>query len=341
MHAQSAIPSLQMLVAQYSIPRCWELPTTSTTFPANWKSVMQYNINRSTWQGEKEHLMKFGHLDRLTAIFLIWILPTVCPHNTLTKLILHLFFQSWIQTCFNKYISKHQHSNTSQLIKTALLDSIATSYFNKPSNNIPTIRPFFKEVAIVLGQLPKPLQQHYYQWCSFASIYKACTSYYHYQTTHYSVLKPSPTDYVTMFHASNDGATMHRCNDITIMCMKPDILQGCQHNNRCWYVPVLDPYFPLLSHAPNCIHNVCNLPSTKYMVCHLNAALGFSTKATLLSALQHGNLTTFVSLTATNVAKQFHESDKTKDTHMKQTRHLFPKFHLTFLTVYWNGSVIK
>ncbi|KAL7486728.1 hypothetical protein ACHAW6_012322 [Cyclotella cf. meneghiniana] len=52
----------------------------------------------------------------------------------------------------------------------------------------------------------------------------------------------------------------------------------------------------------------------------LHAALGFPTKATLLTAIRNGNLVTFPGLTTNNVSKHFSESDETQKGHMKQTR---------------------
>ncbi len=63
--------------------------------------------------------------------------------------------------------------------------------------------------------------------------------------------------------------------------------------------------------------SVYELPSTKEVVRFLHAALGFPTKATLLTAIRHGNLVTFPGLTTANVSKHFPESDETQKGHMK------------------------
>ena len=56
-----------------------------------------------------------------------------------------------------KHIRKQTHRlnrrHTSQLIKTALLDSGATSHFNKPSDNLPIIGPSHKTVVVAFGQV--------------------------------------------------------------------------------------------------------------------------------------------------------------------------------------------
>jgi hypothetical protein len=65
--------------------------------------------------------------------------------------------------------------------------------------------------------------------------------------------------------------------------------------------------------------NVYELPLTKEVVRFQHAALGFPTKATLLTAICHKNFVTFPGLTSENVNKFFPESDETQKGHMKQT----------------------
>jgi hypothetical protein len=61
------------------------------------------------------------------------------------------------------------------------------------------------------------------------------------------------------------------------------------------------------------VNSVYELPSTKAVVRFLNAALGFPTKATLLTAAKHGNLVTFPGLTPEkNISRHFPESRKLK-----------------------------
>jgi hypothetical protein len=66
--------------------------------------------------------------------------------------------------------------------------------------------------------------------------------------------------------------------------------------------------------------SVYELPSTKEVVRFLHAALGFPTKATLLTAIRNGNLVTFPALNVSNVSKHFPESDETQKGHMKQSK---------------------
>jgi hypothetical protein len=66
--------------------------------------------------------------------------------------------------------------------------------------------------------------------------------------------------------------------------------------------------------------NVYELPSTKEVVRFQHAALGFPTKATLLTSIRNTNLVTFPGTTADNIRKFFPESDETQKKCMKQMR---------------------
>ena len=59
---------------------------------------------------------------------------------------------------------------------------------------------------------------------------------------------------------------------------------------------------------------------TKEVVRFQHAALGFPTKATLLTAIRHKNLITFPGMTTENVNKFFPESNETQKGHTKQTK---------------------
>ena len=68
------------------------------------------------------------------------------------------------------------------------------------------------------------------------------------------------------------------------------------------------------------VHNVYELPSMSKMVRYLQTGLGFPTKATLVTAAKHGNLTTFPGLTVENINKYFPEYNETQKGHMKQQK---------------------
>ena len=84
------------------------------------------------------------------------------------------------------------------------------------------------------------------------------------------------------------------------------MLQGWRKAGGLWTVPIVNK--PTISAALDITEtamNVYELPSTKEVVRFLHAALGFHTKATLLTAIQHGNFVTFPGLTKENVQNTF------------------------------------
>ncbi|KAL7480170.1 hypothetical protein ACHAW6_005874 [Cyclotella cf. meneghiniana] len=66
--------------------------------------------------------------------------------------------------------------------------------------------------------------------------------------------------------------------------------------------------------------NVYELPTTSEVIRFHHAALGYPTKATLLTAARNGNLVTFPGLTPENISRFFPESDETQKGHMRQQR---------------------
>ena len=222
-----------------------------------------------------------------------------------------------------KHICKQTHClgcrHTSQLIKTALLDSRATSHFNKPSDNLPIIGPSHKTVAMAFSQVANtptsmllPMMQLHTPERQ-THILPALSS-----NLLLGVRTFADNGYVTIFHEGNRGATVHDHNDITFTSTKPAILQGCRDENGLWHVPLTESTSILRHPVGHCINNIYDLPSTAHLVRYLHAALGFPTKNTLLAAIRNGNLTTFPRLTAANITKQFPESDETQKGHMKQ-----------------------
>ena len=80
--------------------------------------------------------------------------------------------------------------------------------------------------------------------------------------------------------------------------------------------PTISPSIDIAESA----NSVYELPSTKEMVRFLHAALGYPTKATMLTAAKHGNLVTFPGLTPENISRHFPDSVETQKGHMKQTK---------------------
>ena len=65
-------------------------------------------------------------------------------------------------------------------------------------------------------------------------------------------------------------------------------------------------------------NNVYESPLTREVVQCLHAALGFPMKATLMAAIQKGNLVTFPGMTTKNVARFFPEAEETQKGHIRQ-----------------------
>eukprot|EP00804_Cyclotella_cryptica_P020090 CCRYP_014884-RA/>CCRYP_014884-RA protein AED:0.24 eAED:0.24 QI:0/0/0/0.75/0.33/0/4/0/1279 len=127
--------------------------------------------------------------------------------------------------------------------------------------------------------------------------------------------------YTTIFLPGKQGVDIYKNTDVTISATRPPLLQGCRDHRGLWMVPMGDTQdvSPGLDVAETAL-NVYELPSTKEVVRFLHAALGYPTKATLLTAAQRGNLVTFPGLTPENINRHFPESDETQKGHMRQTR---------------------
>eukprot|EP00804_Cyclotella_cryptica_P002577 CCRYP_010410-RA/>CCRYP_010410-RA protein AED:0.12 eAED:0.12 QI:0/0/0/0.5/0/0/2/0/1280 len=127
--------------------------------------------------------------------------------------------------------------------------------------------------------------------------------------------------YTTIFHPYQQGVTVHDADSFRLTVTSPPVLQGCRNTAGLWTVPLTDDATISRSHlVDEAALSVYDLPSTKEVVRFLHAALGFPTKATLLTAAQNGNLVTFPGLTPDNINKHFPESEETQKGHMRQTR---------------------
>jgi hypothetical protein len=123
--------------------------------------------------------------------------------------------------------------------------------------------------------------------------------------------------YTTVFLPGQQGVQIYGADDINISPNAPPSLQGWRDARGLWMVPIADsPSIDIVESA----NSVYELPSTKEMVRFLHAALGYPTKATMLTAAKHGNLVTFPGLTPENISRHFPESDETQKGHMKQTK---------------------
>ena len=136
-----------------------------------------------------------------------------------------------------------------------------------------------------------------------------------------SVKQFADSGYTTIFHPLGQKVTVHDINLFKLTMSKPALLKGWRKAEKLWTVPLANdtPVSPSLN-INEAAMSVYELPSMKEVVRFQHAALGFPTKAMLLTAIWHGNLITFPGLTTANITKYFPESDKTQKGHMKQTK---------------------
>ena len=109
--------------------------------------------------------------------------------------------------------------------------------------------------------------------------------------------------YTTVFLLGHKGLNVFHANDVDISSIAPPALQGWRDDRGLWMVPVTDE--TTISQnidVAKTAMSVYDLPNTKEVVRFLHAALGTPTRATLLTAAQHGNLVTFPGMTPENIS---------------------------------------
>ena len=127
--------------------------------------------------------------------------------------------------------------------------------------------------------------------------------------------------YTTIFYPHSKVVTVYDSNDVKLNSFNQPLLQGWRNADGLWMVLMADDNMPSPSlDLAETVMNVYELPSTTEVVRFLHAALGFPSKATLLTAAQHGNLVTFPGLTTKNISMFFPESDETQKGQMKQQK---------------------
>jgi hypothetical protein len=131
----------------------------------------------------------------------------------------------------------------------------------------------------------------------------------------------SSNGYTTVFLPGIGGVKIYEKGGVNIVAKSPPVIQGWRDGRGLFMVPIADE--ATISQSID-IHESANSiyesPSTKEVVRFLHAALGFPTKATLLTAARHGNLATLPGLTPENISRHFPESEETQKRHMKQKK---------------------
>lgn len=101
-----------------------------------------------------------------------------------------------------------------------------------------------------------------------------------------SVKQLADQGYTTIFHPYSQGVSVHDNDGFKLVTSKPPLLQGWRDQGGLWTVPLVEE--AAISKKLNideAAMNVYELPSTKEVIRFLHAALGFPTKATLLTAI--------------------------------------------------------
>ena len=195
-------------------------------------------------------------------------------------------------------------------INQALLDSAATSNFIQSADGFEITGPSSKIVSTANGATMKATMTALLPLKQLKAGAREAIVIPEIKQALMSVKQLADQGYTTIFHPYLEGASVHDNDSFKLVIHKPPLLQAWREKGGLWTVPL----------AEEVAMNVYELPSTKEVIRFTHAALGFPTKATLLTAIRHNNLITFPGMTTENVNKFFPESDETQKGHMKQTK---------------------
>ena len=207
-----------------------------------------------------------------------------------------------------------------------MLDSGASSHFNKEDDDLPVINDNIKyvktasgEMHATLGEAQLPLPQ-LNKASRVTNVLPALT-----QDSLLSIKTLADNGYTTIFYPYDRGAEVHSDDTVSFVFKDKAHLQAWRDIKGMWQVTIpqasqKDAKQAIKTAVHEVVNNVYELPSTQQVVRFLHAALGFPVKSTLIKAINHGNLATFPGLTVASVNKFFPESDETQKGHLKQTR---------------------
>ena len=219
--------------------------------------------------------------------------------------------------------------------ETAVLDTAATSSFWRlVDEHIKTNQPSGKQVSMPTGATAQTSEKAIIPNSKLNEKARECDLLPDLEENSLiSVCKLADAGYTTVFHSGDGGVTVHWHDDVFVRVSKPAILQGWRDGSGLWRVPIREGVTEnncknentetLLIERPvpeEACQNVYELPSAEKVVRYLHAALGFPTKATMLTAVRKNWLVGWPGLTVASVNAHFPESDETLKGHMKQTR---------------------
>lgn len=135
-----------------------------------------------------------------------------------------------------------------------------------------------------------------------------------------SVSKLDDAGYTTIFHPHEKGVTVHDVDSFKLSLASPPLLQGWRRSGSLWTVPFAESTGISLELNMEKANNAYKLPSTTKIVKFLHAALGFPTKATMLTTAWKGNLVMFPGLSPENVSWFIPELEDTQKGNMRQAQ---------------------
>eukprot|EP00804_Cyclotella_cryptica_P028262 CCRYP_014618-RA/>CCRYP_014618-RA protein AED:0.29 eAED:0.29 QI:0/0/0/1/0.5/0.33/3/0/697 len=212
-------------------------------------------------------------------------------------------------------VKKWKERRKNRAEEEALLDSAATSSFVKSSEGLQLTGKSTKMVSAANGGLMPPATallglSNLRDGARAALVVPGLKP-----TALMGVSPLADNGYTTIFHPHKKGVTVHDANSFELTLKSPPVLQGCRNAAGLWTVPIRDD--AAISQSLNIDEAAMNVYEATV---NKGGALGFLTKATLLTAAKHGNLVTFPGLTPENINKHFPESDETQKGHMRQSR---------------------
>jgi hypothetical protein len=122
--------------------------------------------------------------------------------------------------------------------------------------------------------------------------------------------------YTTIFQPGDEGVMIHKKGTLTITTSEHPMLQGCKKKGaKLWTVSAA-----ATDNECKKVANVYDVSSINQTIKYLHAAAGYPVEDIWVKAINAGNYTTWLEMTATAAHKHFPESDKTQKGHMKCQR---------------------
>jgi len=168
-------------------------------------------------------------------------------------------------------------------ITEAMLDSGATSNFIQSADGFELTGPSSKTVSTANGQIMRATMTALLPLTQLRAGAREAIIIPELKQALISVKQLADQGYTTFFHPHLKGVTVHDNDGFKLVTSKLPLLQGWREKGGLWTVPL----------AKEKAMNIYELHSTKEVVRFQHAALGFPTKATLLTSIHNNNLVPF------------------------------------------------